>query len=117
MLSADNTILNTLSLTGIKIAYVVSNKDPKCQERILVRVLGVHDLTKDFPENAVWANHCAPFRSSSGDLPQVGDYVYVVFPNSADPMSIIWLGFVRSSIKDGVEGTDDSIKQPQKSLE
>ena len=92
-------------LEGIKIAQVVSNEDPKGQERVLVRVAGVHNLDNTDIENSVWAHHCSPFRSASGDLPEPDDLLWVMFPNVKDPMMIIWLGFVVSSYQDGLDGT------------
>lgn len=100
------------ALEGIKIAQVVSNADPKCQERILIRVLGVHNLAVDTYDNGIWAHHCSPFRDSSGDLPEKYDFVYVMFPNKSDPMSCIWLGFVRSTYQEGVLGKTVIEKSP-----
>lgn len=105
MLSQEFGLNQDADLKGIKIAYVVSNEDPKCQERVLVRVLGVHNMENDVITNAIWAHHCAPLRNASGSIPEVGDYIYVMFPNERDPMSIIWMGFVRSSFQDGLDGT------------
>ncbi len=78
-------------------AYVVSNKDPKVQERLLVRIPGLHNMEVDMEGNAIWCNHCAPFRYSSGGLPKSGDWVYVMFPNRTDPEFCIWMGIVRFS--------------------
>lgn len=89
-------------LKGIKIAKVISNEDAKMQERVLVRVIGTHNMAVDTMDNAVWANHCSPFRDASGDLPEPGDFVYVMFPDEKDPMSILWIGFVRSSFQPDV---------------
>jgi len=111
MLSQDESYISSLSLTGLKVAIVVSNEDPKCQERLLIRVLGVHNLENKVIDNGIWANHCSPFRSASGDLPEPGEFVYVVFPNRFDPMSIIWMGFVRGSYQDGDNGAL-VVKQP-----
>jgi len=90
-------------LAGIKEALVVENRDPKAQERVLVRVLGVHNMDTDEIGNAIWAKHCAPTRNSSGDLPEKGDWVYVLFPDKSDPMNCLWLGFVRSSYQYNVD--------------
>jgi hypothetical protein len=98
--------LNSITLLrGLKIAEVVANTDPKLQERILVRVLGVHNTKNTTIENAVWAHHCAPTRDGAGDLPEPGDYVYVLFPDLSNPMAIVWLGFVRSSFQTTNLGT------------
>ena len=91
---------SNINLRGVKIAKVVDNLDPKCQERVLVRVLGLHNVDNDIPINAVWAHHCAPMRTGAGDLPEKDDYIYVMFPDATDPMSILWLGFVRSSYQE-----------------
>lgn len=117
MLGKEDSFNSNIELGGLKIAYVVSNEDPKCQERVLVRVLGIHNLEIDSMDNGIWAYHCAPYRSTSGDLPEEGDYVYVLFPNRVDPMNIVWLGFARSSYQGGVDGTDTSVKPTHKELE
>lgn len=85
-----------VSLYGIKIALVVGIDDPKACERIKVRVLGVNDMKNEDDTNYIWAAHCAPSKSGSGDLPSKGDYVYVTFLNPEDPMTCIWLGFVKA---------------------
>lgn len=110
MFQEDNNPNAGVNLRGIKIAKVVSNFDPKCQERVLVRVLGVHNMNNHSLDNAIWANHCAPTRDASGDIPEPDDYIYGMFPNEKDPMSFIWMGFVRSSFQfEGEEnnGTTD----------
>lgn len=88
------------NLKGIKIAEVVSNEDAKMQERVLVRVIGIHNMANKDISNAVWANHCSPFRGASGDLPEPGDFLYVMFPDEKDPMSILWMGFVQYSFQE-----------------
>ncbi len=117
MLGKDSIYNVNIDFTGTKIAYVVSNEDPKCQERILVRVLGVHNLENKSTDNGVWANHVAPIRDASGDLPELGDYVYVTFPDKTNPQSILWWGFVRSSYQDGVDGTSTTVKPVHKEVE
>ncbi len=112
MFGQENDVQGLTGLEGIKIAQVVSNADPKCQERILIRVLGQHNMNNDTYENAIWANHCSPFRDASGDLPEKYDFVYVLFPNKNDPMSVIWLGFVRSSFQEGTLSAGDIEKSP-----
>ncbi len=112
MLLQEFGIDSSGSLDGIKIAQVVSNADPKCQERVLVRVMGVHNMENDIYENGVWAHHCAPFRDSSGDLPEKYDYVYVIFPDKKDPMSILWLGFVRSSYQNDGRTVGELLDEP-----
>lgn len=83
------------SLSGIKIALVIDNMDQKGIERVKVRVLGVHDMNNTKKENGIWVNHCAPSKYESGHIPDIGDWIYVMFMSVNDPMSAIWLGFVR----------------------
>ena len=85
-----------VSLVGIKIALVVDNMDQKGIERVKVRIPGVHDMTITEVENAIWAQHIAPSKYVSGHIPDKGDWVYVQFMNPKDPMSALWLGFVRT---------------------
>jgi hypothetical protein len=63
-------------------------------ERVRVRVLGVHDMTNKKKANSMWANHCAPSKSNSGEVPDIGDMIYVSFLQN-NPMNIIWWGWVR----------------------
>lgn len=109
MLLEEIGLTSNCDLDGIKIAEVVSNEDPKCQERILIRVIGVHNMNNKSKDNAIWANHCAPVRSASGDLPEPEEFVYVLFPEKRNPMSCLWLGFVRSSFQ---ENTKEGEKDP-----
>lgn len=83
-----------VSLAGWHIAQVIDNNDPKACERVLVRVMGVHNIANDDPANAVWADHCSPTKYGSGDIPDVGDYLYVQFPDVLNPMRILWFGYV-----------------------
>jgi hypothetical protein len=85
------------SLEGIKIAKVISNGDPKAQERVYIRVVGVHNMDSTDPDYGIWAHHLAPSKSNSGEIPDVGDYIYVVFPDKADPNNVLWLGWCRWS--------------------
>ena len=97
MLGIDQLLTTgDVDLSGIKIAQVIDNYDPLCIERVLVRVVGVHDMSNDVPENAIWARHMAPSKASSGEIPDIGDWLYVTFLNSEDPMSIIWWGWLRT---------------------
>ena len=84
-----------VDLTGIKIGLVVDNMDQKGIERVKVRVLGIHDMNNTKVANGIWVNHCAPSKYVSGHVPDVGDWVYVQFMSDNDPMSAIWIGFVR----------------------
>lgn len=85
---------------GIFEAKVVSNQDPKHRERIKVQVIGMHDLSNNIVENSIWADHCAPYKSSTGDLPEIGDLVYIMFKNK-NINACIWIGFVRTSVRNG----------------
>jgi len=78
---------------------VHSNEDFKCQERVLVRVLGLHNTNNKTDENCIWANHCSPVRSASGDLPEKDEWIYVMFPDKRDPMTCIWIGFVKGTFQ------------------
>jgi len=81
----------------IKIARVLSNKDPKAQERLKVSVLGYHNIYQtDDSEVGVWADHCSPYKFSTGSLPVHGDMVYVWFDTNT-PSNVIWFGLVVSS--------------------
>lgn len=85
-----------VDLRGIHIAQVVDNNDPKAMERILIRVMGVHDMENTKLENAIWADRLAFSKFSSGDIPDVDDYIYIMFPDNKNPMKALWLGWVRS---------------------
>ena len=102
----------SLQNPSIRVAEVVSNRDPKAQERLIVRVPGVHNVTLDHPFAGVWAHHCAPFSSASGDLPEKGEFVYVTFPDVNNPNHILWLGVVRSSYQQDENQRATSIDFP-----
>jgi len=107
-----------MDLNGLKVAKVIKVKDPKNQERILVRVLGVHeDLTDENildklgiePDDyGIWATHCSPIRAKA-ELPELNDWVWVMFPNPRNPMFIVWLGFVRYSTQTILEKQDEFV--------
>ena len=84
-------------LSGIKQAQVVTNADPTAQERVFVRVLGVHDMSSTDVNYGIPSLHCAPSRNSSGEIPEVGDWLWVMFPDITNPAYCIYLGFVRHS--------------------
>jgi hypothetical protein len=94
MFGIEHSLDNEVDLGGIFIALVVDNMDPKALERVRVRVLGVHDMDNKIKDNSIWANHIAPSKSKSGEIPDIDDYVYVQFLQK-DPMCPIWLGWLR----------------------
>ena len=104
MKQEESGIGSGIDLNGLKIAQVIKTNDPKVQSRVLVRVLGVHELRyNNESEDAIgdlgiWANCCSPSRSSP-DRPQEGDFVYVMFPNPSDPMHVVWMGFVIGTVQ------------------
>jgi len=82
-------------LSGIKLAQVVSNVDPTSQEKVFVRVLGVHDMTNTNLDYGIPAHHCAPSQNSSGEIPEVDSWLYVMFPDISNPSYCVYLGFAR----------------------
>ena len=93
-------------LEGYHKAYVLNNIDPKGREALFVRVLDVHDVSDiingeiDY-KYGIWIEHCAPSSRNSGDVPDVGEEVYMLFEGNSlvgyDPTSGIWLGVVRKN--------------------
>lgn len=94
MFGYELELTNEVDLGGLFIGLVVDNADPKAIERVRVRVLGVHDMDNTIKENSIWAQHIAPSKSNSGEIPDIGDYVYVMFLQK-DPQMPLWLGWVR----------------------
>ena len=86
--------INEIDLSGLFIGLVIDRIDPKKLERIKVRVIGVHDMENEKPENSVWCSKLATSKSKSGEIPDVGDYVYIMFLGK-DPMNPIYLGWVK----------------------
>lgn len=82
-----------VSLDGLKIAKVINNADPKAQLRVGVRVIGVHDIDHKDDEYFVWANWLRTDKSITIQPPDIGDWIYVMFPNKNDPNLIVWLGW------------------------
>lgn len=80
-----------ISLNGVFRGRVLDNQDPYNQERLLVSIPAVHDA-----DVGVWANHCSPSNSFSGDVPSPGTTVFVMFLNDfygePNPNDCIWLG-------------------------
>lgn len=83
------------NLMGLHIAKVIDNMDPLALERIRVRILGIHDWENEDEENSIWCDHIAPSKSGSGEIPDIDDFVYVMFLDIHNPMSACWLGWVR----------------------
>lgn len=94
MFGLEYNLNNEIDLGGMFIGLVVENMDPKAMERVRVRVIGVHDMTNEDPNNSIWANHVAYSKSNSGEIPDKGDYVYIMFLQRS-PMHPCWLGWVR----------------------
>lgn len=86
---------NEVDLGGVFIGLVVDNMDPKALERVCVRVIGVHDMSNQSKDNAIWAQHIAPSKSNSGEIPNIGDFLYVMFLQK-DPNAALWLGWTRN---------------------
>lgn len=95
MFGFEHKLDSEVDLGGMFIAEVVENLDPKALERVRVRVIGVHDMKNTEPNNSIWANHMAYSKSNSGEIPDIGDYVYVMFLQKS-PMHPIWMGWVRT---------------------
>ena len=83
-----------VSLDGLKIAKVISNADATAQEKVFIRVIGVHRMDETDPEYGIIARHCAPSKGGSGEIPEVDDMLYVMFMNG-DPNQCVWLGWCR----------------------
>jgi hypothetical protein len=78
-------------LDGIYRAIVLDNQDPYNQERLLVQVDSIHE--KDI---GVWAEHISYSNRTSGDIPNVGDKVFVMFIKdfnfNYNPNDCVWIG-------------------------
>lgn len=98
MFSVENNIWNgcDCSLDGLKLAKVKSNADSKAQERVWVVVLGVHDMDNTDPDYGIWCHKIAANKYSSGDIPDIGDWIYVMFIDG-NPNICHMLGWVRNS--------------------
>jgi len=96
MLGKEYNLASESSLSGLFIAEVTDNMDPRALERVRARVIGVHDMDNLDPENSIWIQHLAPSKGSSGEIPDVGDYIAVMFLQN-DPMTCFWLGWLRTS--------------------
>ena len=94
MLGYDLKLNNEVDLSGLFIGLVVDIMDPKALERIKVRVIGVHDMDNEDIDNSIWADHIAPSKGKSGELPNKNDFVYIMFLQR-NPMCPCWIGWVR----------------------
>lgn len=84
------------SLDGLKIAKVVNRVDAKAQERVWVKVIGVHDMKNDDPNYCIEAIHIAPSKCNCGEFPNVGDTIFGFFINE-DPNRFYYIGWARVS--------------------
>jgi hypothetical protein len=83
-------------LDGLHIAKCIKTTDPKAQERVWVRVIGVHDMESTDPEYCIEARHIAPSKGTSGEFPDKDDLIYGLFMQN-DPNVFYYLGYVRCS--------------------
>lgn len=88
-----------VSLTGVFYAKVLNNVDPLGVQRLFVRVLGVHDVIDNFTDTSygIWINHKCATRYRTGDIPKIGDLVYMEFMNingKLNPNIGVWSGVV-----------------------
>lgn len=85
----------------VYIGKVLNNVDNLKQERLFVRVLGIHDIGDNFSDKnyGIWADNGIAIKNFSGYIPSINDYVYIMFVNGIDdPMNAIYLGVVRHQI-------------------
>ena len=99
MKEAYNIQKETQKVTGIYIAKVVNNKDPKKRGRVRVRIVGITGA--DIPDSKCpWAEQMTPILSSTKDItgissvPDKGVYVYIQFLYD-DPAFPIYTGICR----------------------
>ena len=94
MLFQENKFLfSDVSLEGLHIGIVTENRDPTAKERVKVWIIGIHD-GEPSKENSIWAERIKFSKYESGDIPDIGDEVWVMFRNKNDFMSAVWLGWV-----------------------
>jgi hypothetical protein len=97
MLGEDYDLRSSdISLQGIFIGKVIINADPKALERVKVRIIGVHDMENKDDRNCIWAQHVAPSKGTSGEIPDINDYIYVMFLDPNNPLSAVWIGWCRT---------------------
>lgn len=88
-------IPENIKLNGLFIGRVIHANDPKALERCFVRIFGIHDMENEDKDYGVWVNRLAPSKNSSGEIPEEGDLVYIMFLDPNDFLSGVWLGWVR----------------------
>ena len=85
-------------LDGLYRAKVLDNQDPYNSERLLVQVDSVHE-----DGIGVWAEHISYSNRISGDIPNIGDIVFVMFVKDFhleyNPNDCVWIG--KSNFKKG----------------
>jgi hypothetical protein len=82
------------------IGKVLNNIDEYKQERIFVRVLGIHNIEDNFQDKTygIWLENGIAKKSISGDIPDIDDFVYII-PQDEFCQTGIYLGVVRHQIK------------------
>lgn len=88
---------NDVSLSGMFLAKVLKNPDAKAQERVWVRVLGIHDMEDPDKEYGIWSHHLAYSKGASGEIPEIDDWLWVVFPDHYNPNICLYLGWSRTT--------------------
>jgi len=84
-----------MNLQGIYIAEVLNNLDPKERERVYCRVIGVHDMES---ENGIWIENGISNYYESGNIPQIGQKIYIMFLHN-DCNKAIYFGQVKYNIE------------------
>jgi len=87
------------NLTGLFIGKVLKNIDTLKQERIFVRILGVHDIKDNFAdkEYGIWVENGIAIKNFNGYVPDINDFVYIMFIDN-NPMFAVYFGIVRHQI-------------------
>ena len=83
------------------IGKVLNNVDDEYkQERIFVRILGIHNIVDDFADKTygIWAENGLASKSINGDIPDIDDFVYIL-PQDEFCQTCIYLGIVRHQVK------------------
>jgi hypothetical protein len=95
-----NRIKYMENLNNLYIAKVLNNADPLKQERVFCRVIGMHDIIDKFSdkEYGIWINNGIAIKNFSGYIPDIDDFIYVMFVNDNDPMHAVYFGIVRHQV-------------------